>query len=199
LSSIHVPRLKIPVSERDHIQGSSAKVTLLEYGDYQCPYCGEAYSIVKRVQQKFDGDLRFVFRNFPVTEIHPFAEFGAQIAESAGAGGKFWEMHDYLYEHQPYLANPDFFIQYASTGLGLNGEKVREDVTTHAYTSRIREDFISGVRSGVNGTPTFFINELRHNGDYQYDTLVEAVGAAMGSKTRAVKKPATARVSRSRR
>jgi protein-disulfide isomerase len=178
--SEHTPRLRAPVSERDHIQGPSvAKVTLLEYGDYQCPYCGEAYGIVKKVQEKFGGDLRFVFRNFPLTEVHPYAEVGAEIAESAAAQGKFWEMHDYIYEHQQNLMKSDFFVDYADKRLGLDANRMRQEIASHAHLPRIREDFSTGVRSGVNGTPTFFINELRHNDDYEFETLVAAIESAM--------------------
>ncbi len=202
MSSEDTPRLTSAVSEtRDHVQGSpSAKVTLVEYGDYQCPYCGEAYGIIKRIQKKFGPDLRFVFRNFPITEAHPFAETGAEIAEAAGSQGKFWEMHDHLYENQQSLSNVDFFARYASEKLGLDGKKLKNEVLTRAYTPRIQEDFISGVRSGVNGTPTFFINEYRHNGSYDYDVLEEAIEMAMGSKKRDGKKPlATHQVKQTRR
>jgi protein-disulfide isomerase len=181
--SEHTPSLKTPVGEKDHVHGSpDSKVTLVEYGDYQCPYCGEAYGIVKRVQEKFGSDLRFVFRNFPLTEVHPRAEFGAEMAESGSDQGKFWEMHDYLYEHQSYLSNEDFFLQYAQSKLGLDAERIRREVTTHAHLSRIRADFMSGVRSGVNGTPTFFINGLRHNGDYEFETLVGAIEKVLSEK-----------------
>ncbi len=181
--SEHTPRLRLPVGERDHVQGpTEAKVTLLEYGDYQCPYCGEAYGIVKKVQAKFRDQLRFVFRNFPLTEVHPFAETGAEIAESAATQGKFWEMHDFIYEHQPHLSNPDFFVQYAEKDLGLNAARMREEIANHVYLPRIKEDFSTGVRSGVNGTPTFFLNDLRHNGDYQYETFVAAIERALNPK-----------------
>jgi protein-disulfide isomerase len=194
---LDTPRLKLPVSEsRDHIQGSpSAKVTLLEYGDYQCPYCGEAYGIIKKIQKRFGNDLRFVFRNFPLTEVHPFAEVGAEIAEAGGAQGKFWEMHDHLYENQPHLANLNFFVEYAENALKLDGEKIREEVVTHAHTPRIKEDFLSGIRSGVNGTPTLFINDLRHNGDYEYEALEEAIENATGTR-KTFKKTVAARPQR---
>jgi protein-disulfide isomerase len=171
----------MPVSEeRDHIAGtSSAKVTLVEYGDYQCPYCGEAYPIVKKVQSKYGARLRFVFRNFPLTEVHPRAEFGAEMAEAASAQGKFWEMHDFLYENQPSLDNPEFFLTFAKTKLRLDSEKIRHDLDKHTYFPRIREDFLSGVRSGVNGTPTFFLNGRRHDGDYEFATLVGAVDSLL--------------------
>jgi len=193
MMSEHTPTLKLPVGDRDHVQGSvDAKVTLLEYGDYQCPYCGEAYGIVKRVQEKFGQDLRFVFRNFPLTEVHPRAEFGAELAESSSDQGKFWEMHDYIYEHQPYLSNEDFFLQYEESKLGLDAQRIRKEIATHAHLSRIREDFMSGVRSGVNGTPTFFINGSRHNGDYLFETFVSAIERTLvgdRKKTKTAKSP----------
>jgi protein-disulfide isomerase len=192
------PKLTLPVNQtRDHIQGSSTtKVTLVEYGDYQCPYCGEAYSIIKKIQQRFGTDLRFVFRNFPITEAHPFAETGAEIAEAAAALGKFWEMHDYLYENQQSLSNVDFFARYASEKLGLDGKKLKEQVANRSYTTRIKEDFMSGIRSGVNGTPTFFINDYRHNGSYDYDVLEEAIEFAIGTKKKDAKKVMKSRPAR---
>jgi protein-disulfide isomerase len=190
MSSEDIPVLTFPVSEtRDHIQGSpSAKVTMVQYGDYQCPYCGEAYGIIKKIQKRFGSDLRFVFRNFPITEAHPFAENGAEIAEAAGARGKFWEMHDYLYENQQSLSNVDFFTRYANEKLGLDGKRLKEEAAKRAYSSRIKEDFMSGIRSGVNGTPTFFINNYRHNGSYDYEVLEEAIEIAMGTKKSDAKK-----------
>jgi protein-disulfide isomerase len=177
--SEHVPKLKLPVGDRDHVQGSPyVKVTLVEFGDYQCPYCGEAYSIVKRVQEKYRDELRFVFRNFPLTEIHPRAEFGAEMAEAAAVQGKFWEMHDYLYEHQAQLSNAQYFLEYAEK-LGLDAKRIAEEIANHQYLPRIREDFSTGVRSGVNGTPTFFVNDLRHNGDYQFETFVAAIDGVL--------------------
>lgn len=159
------PSLTIPVTpERDHIQGSfNAPLTLVEYGDYQCPYCGAAYPETKTVQKQLGSKLRFVFRNFPITSSHEFAERAAETAEASAAQGKFWEMHDFLYEHQNILGDADAVLQYANS-LGLDVEKLREEITSHAYLSRIKEDFNGGVRSGVNGTPTFFINGTRYNG-----------------------------------
>jgi protein-disulfide isomerase len=163
---------------RDHIQGpANAPVTLMEYGDYQCPYCGEAYSIVKQLQQKFDNNLRFVFRNFPLAQIHAHAEVAAEAAEAAGAQNKFWEMHDYLYEHQEKLAAP--LLIAAAKRLGLDVERFNDDLNRHAYAERVREDFLSGVRAGVNGTPTFFINGVRHDGSWDFDSLSEAVSAQL--------------------
>ena len=194
MSSEDTPKLTLQVNEtRDHVQGSpAAKVTLVEYGDYQCPYCGEAYPIIKKIQKRFGSDLRLVFRNFPITEAHPFAENGAEIAEAAGAQGKFWEMHDHLYENQQSLSNVDFFSRYASEKLGLDGKRLKNEVLTRTYTPRIKEDFMSGVRSGVNGTPTFFVNDYRHNGSYDYEVLEEAIEVAMGTKKRDAKKTVAA-------
>lgn len=188
------PKLRQPVGERDHIQGpAGAGVTLLEYGDYQCPYCGQAYPIVKKIQDKFQDKLRFVFRNFPLTQVHPFAEVGAEIAEAAGAQGKFWEMHDFIYEHQQYLSNVGYFLQHAETKLGLDATRMREEISNHAYLPRIREDFSTGVRSGVNGTPTFFINDFRHNGDYEVETLSEAIEKALKGPAKASSSKKTTR------
>jgi protein-disulfide isomerase len=168
------PSLRIPVTlERDHIQGSfEATLTLVEYGDYQCPYCGAAYPEVKKVQRKLGSKLRFVFRNFPLTSMHEFAERAAEIAEASGARGKFWEMHDYLYEHQNLLGDPDAILEYARS-LGLDADNIREEVGSHAYLGRIKEDFNGGVRSGVNGTPTFYINGTRYNGPPVANGLIE--------------------------
>jgi protein-disulfide isomerase len=195
MSEEDIPKLRQPVTDSDHVQGPpNAEVTLLEYGDYQCPYCGEAHPIVKNVQAKFGSKLRYVFRNFPLTNVHPFAETGAEIAEAAGAQGKFWEMHDFLYEHQSKLSDPTFFLQYARERLGLDSERIARELSSHTYLSRIRSDFSSGVRSGVNGTPTFFINGLRHNGDYEFETLVEAIeGAARPTEKKVAAKSATKR------
>ena len=157
--------LNPPVSERDHIAGpNDTPVTLVEYGDYECPYCGMAYPIVKAAQQRLGDHVRFVFRNFPLKEIHPHAQHAAEAAESAGAQGRFWEMHDALFEHQHALEDTDL-AAYAKA-IGVNAERLAEDLVNRTYATRVREDFRSGVRSGVNGTPTFFINGERYNGPW---------------------------------
>jgi protein-disulfide isomerase len=172
-------RLALPVGERDHAQGpESAPVTLVEYGDYECPYCGAAYPIVKEVQRRMGDRLRFVFRNFPLTEIHPHAGHAAEAAEAAAAQGRFWEMHDHLYEHQQEL-DDDHLLQ-AAAGLGLDTERFEREMAEHAHVGRVREDFLSGVRSGVNGTPTFFINGVRHDGSYDLETLLAALRRVAG-------------------
>src|SRR5262249_2022922 len=173
-----VRRLTLPVGDRDHTQGAAdAPVTLVEYGDYQCPYCGQAYPIIKNVQKHFGARLRFVFRNFPLTEIHHHAEQAALTAESAALHGKFWEMHDLLFLHQDRLSDVDL-AKYAGQ-LGIRSEAFLEDVQSRKIAQRVQEDFMSGVRSGVNGTPTFFINTTRYDGSWDYVDLVEAIDAAM--------------------
>jgi protein-disulfide isomerase len=167
--------LTLPVSEdRDHIQGSAdAPVTLLEYGDYECPFCGAAYPIVKEVQSRLGERLRFVFRNFPITTSHPHAALAAEAAEAADAQGKFWEMHDLLYESQQHLEAADLH-RYAEQ-LGLDVDRFDNELAQHVHAERVREDFMSGVRSGVNGTPTFYLNGVRHDGDYELETLLAAL------------------------
>jgi protein-disulfide isomerase len=171
------PRLHVPVSERDHIRGpANAPVTLVEYGDYECPYCGLANPIVDEIRRELGDKLKFVFRNFPLSEMHPHAQHAAEIAEAAGAHQKFWEMHDTLYAHQRAL-DDQHLAEYA-TSLGLPTSQVKRALAEHVYLSRVQEDFMSGVRSGVNGTPTFFINGLRHDGSFEHDELLAAVARA---------------------
>ena len=170
--------LKVPVSLNDHIQGDeNALVTLVEYGDYECPYCGRAYPVVKTVQKHFGPQLRFVFRNFPLTQIHPLAEPAAEAAEFAGSRGRFWEMHDGIYENQERLSLPLLF-ELAEL-LGLPQEGLRDAIADHEFLPRIRKDLQGGVRSGVNGTPTFFINGVRHDGSFEFEGLVSAIDARM--------------------
>jgi protein-disulfide isomerase len=166
--------LKVPVTPEDHIQGDpDAELTLVEYGDYECPHCGRAYGIVKRVQKHFGRRLRFVFRNFPLTQIHPNAQTAAEAAEFAGAHGRFWEMHDRIYENQDRLGPPLLFA--LAEELGLDPQDLRAALTAGEFEPRVRRDFLSGVRSGVNGTPTFFLGEQRHDGPWEFDDLVRAL------------------------
>ena len=168
-----------PVDEsRDHVEGSSqAAVTLVEYGDYECPHCGRAYPIVKEVQRRLGPKLRFVFRNFPLSESHPHAQHAAEAAEAAGAHKRFWEMHDVLFERQGAL-DDRHLVGYAAA-LGIDRTTFEHELSTHAHKARVREDFMSGVRSGVNGTPTFFINGVRFDDSWDADTLTEALKAAI--------------------
>jgi protein-disulfide isomerase len=173
--------LTMPVAEdRDHIQGEAdAPVTLVQYGDYECPYCGAAYPIIKQVQARMGPRLRFVFRNFPITTSHPHAERAAEAAEAAGAQGAFWPMHDMLYENQKHLKDAD--LRSYAERLGLDVERFDKEMTEQVHADRIHEDFLSGVRSGVNGTPTFYINGIRHDDDYDLETLLAALEAATGA------------------
>jgi protein-disulfide isomerase len=170
--------LTMPVTEdRDHIQGpTDAAVTLVEYGDYECPYCGAAYPIIKEVQSRMGERLRFVFRNFPIATSHPHAEQAAEAAEAAATQGSFWQMHDLLYENQGRLRDPDL-RDYAER-LALDVERFDKELAEHVHASRVREDFMSGVRSGVNGTPTFYINGARHDDSYDVETMVAALERA---------------------
>jgi protein-disulfide isomerase len=170
-----IARLRLPVSiKRDHIQGkSSAHVTLIEYGDYECPYCGQAYQIVKEIQKRLKGRLRFVFRNFPLTQIHPHAQQAAEAAEAAASQGSFWDMHDILYENQQALDHYHL-LEYASE-LDLNTKRFNNDLFSHVHAKRIHEDLMSGVRSGVNGTPTFFINQIRYDDSWDFETLLNTL------------------------
>jgi protein-disulfide isomerase len=166
--------LNPPVGKLDHVRGpENAPVTLVEYGDYECPYCGAAYLILKKTQEVVGDDLRFVFRHFPLTEIHPHAEAAAEAAEAAGAQDRFWEIHDLLYENQQVL-DPWHLVGFARQ-LGLDAVRFARELQEHVYRDRVREDFISGVRSGVNGTPAFFINGLRYDGSWDLIPLLEAL------------------------
>ena len=164
--------LKPPVSDTDHIQGDpAAAIQLVEYGDYQCPHCGRAYPIVKRIQQKLGSKLSFVFRNFPLAEVHPNATNAAVASEAAAAQGKFWEMHDMLFEHQQNLRDISL-LKYAEQ-LGLDIEQFKSDFEKDITLQKVESDFESGVRSGVNGTPTFFINGKKYNDSWEEDILLE--------------------------
>lgn len=172
-----VARLSSPVTTRDHAQGPpDAAVTLVEYGDYECPHCGRAYPIVKEIQKRLGSRLRFVFRNFPLKEIHPHAEHAAEAAEAAAVQGQFWEMHDTIFEHQRGL-DDCHLLEYAAA-LALDDARVQRELASHMHAARVREDFLSGIRSGVNGTPTFFIiNGIRHDDSWDVDTLEQALRA----------------------
>ena len=152
-----MPKLHTPVSDKDHISGDlNAPIVLVEYGDYQCPYCGDAYGIVKQVQQRFGSRMRLAFRNFPLTEIHPQAMAAAVLAEYAATHGKFWQAHDALYENQRALG-PAFYVELLQS-LQLPVDAFKTAIENDAFEAKIRADIDSGDRSGVNGTPAFFIN-----------------------------------------
>jgi len=169
--------LKTPVSDHDHTIGpADAPVTLVEYGDYECPYCGRAFPIVQDIRRRLSDRLRFVFRNFPLTQIHEHAEHAAEVAEAAAAQGKFWPMHDWLFRHQQTL--DDDALLAGAREIGLDVERVRRELADGTHRARVRKDFSTGTRSGVNGTPTFYINGIRHDADYDPATLLAAIEQA---------------------
>jgi protein-disulfide isomerase len=177
--------LTLPVfPARDHIRGpANAPLMLVEYGDYECPHCAAAHPIVDAIQLRFGDELGFVFRHFPLTTVHPHAEQAAEAAEGAGAQGKFWAMHDILFKNQQQLADP-YLLAYART-LDLDVSLLAADLDQHTHSRKVREDFISGARSGVNGTPTFYINGVRHDGSWDFAALMAALQEAAMEELRA--------------
>jgi protein-disulfide isomerase len=174
-------KLTAPISPQDHSQGkTNAPWTLVEYGDYQCPSCGDAYAIVKQLQQHFGDQLRFVFRNFPL-EMHPYAEHAAEAAEFAAAHGKFWEMHDLLFDNQANLK--DATLLKLAVKLRLASDHLVHALKQGTYAPRVQTDLSSGIASGVNGTPTFYINGQRHDGDYDLDSMIQAIQGATKMKS----------------
>jgi protein-disulfide isomerase len=168
------PQLTLAVGKRDHIQGRfAAPVTLLEYGDYQCASCRAAHGTVRSIQRLFGPAVRFVFRNFPLAAAHPDTVVAAEAAEAAGAQGKFWEMHDLLFENQGALKLPHL-LSYAER-ISLDVARWQHDLAIHAQAHKMRQDFTSGLTSGVNGTPTFFLNGQRHDGPGDERTLLLAI------------------------
>ena len=163
-------QLRPPVSTTDHIYGNSdAVIELLEYGDYQCPYCGRAYPIVKNIKEQLGDDLKFVFRNFPLTKIHPQAKLASVATEAAGLQGRFWEMHDVIFENQKRLYLRAI-LEYA-TAIDLDVPRFEADLENEVLTEKVMSDFESGLRSGVNATPTFFINGEKYAGSWEGDSL----------------------------
>jgi protein-disulfide isomerase len=182
MSSHQTGTLRPPVSDRDHVAGpADAAVTLVEYGDYQCPHCARAHPVITEARRRLGNQLRFVYRNFPLTEIHPEALHAAEAAESVAdqAGGEaYWAMHDALFEHQQDSedALDDLHLAEYAAAAGADPERVERDLESEAYSERVRTDFMSGVRSGVNGTPTFFINGVRYEGNWSdLTTFVDAL------------------------
>lgn len=168
--------LEVPVGATDHTRGSEkAPVTLVEYGDYECHYCGRAYPVVKELGQRFGGRLRLVFRHSPRSNTHPHAQHAAEAAEAAGAQGKFWEMHDCLFEHQNALGDGDLLAHAAA--LGLDAARFGNDLRTHAFASSVHAQAATGAHS-VLATPTFFINGVRFDDNPDLPTLQAAIEAA---------------------
>lgn len=175
-------KLVLPVGKRDHIRGpKDAPVTLVECGDFECPFCGEAYGDLKDIEAQMGPRLRFVFRHFPITTAHPNAEAAALASEAAGAQGQFWEMHDTLFENQDAL-EVENLVDYARS-LGLDTRQFVDDLKTGRFLPKVKEDFMSGVRSGVNGTPSFFINGIKHEGSYAISELLPALEHAAAART----------------
>jgi protein-disulfide isomerase len=162
---------------RDHIRGpEDAPVTLLEYGDFECPYCGRAEEVIRQLLRDTGSDVRYVWRNLPLNDVHPWAQLAAEASEAAAAQGAFWEMHDALLAHQDELEMRDL-VRYAEE-LNLDVERFRRDIREQTYADRVAADVTSADESGVSGTPTFFINGRRHYGVYDIDTLTQAVRTA---------------------
>jgi protein-disulfide isomerase len=159
---------------RDHVRGAhDALVTLVEYGDFECSYCGQAESVIRQLLASFDDDLRYVWRHLPLNDVHTSAQLTAEATEAAAAQGKFWELYDTLLAHQDTLTPPD--LRRYAQDLGLDVERFWEDLRHHEHAPRVAEDVASADSSGVSGTPTFFINGRRHHGAYDIDTLTAAV------------------------
>ncbi|WP_092382050.1 DsbA family protein [Micromonospora phaseoli] len=170
-------RLRTPVTDEDHVRGPvDAPVTIVEYGDFQCPFCGLAHANLREVLRQRAETVRLVYRHFPIANIHPYAERAAEAAEAAGRRGRFWEMHDWLYEHQDQL--DPVHLTLGIEQLGLPVDEVEAEIAGHTHGDRIRQDFVSAVRSGVDATPTVFVNDARHDGDFDVATLLTTVDAA---------------------
>ena len=166
--------LKPPVNKQDHIQGPpDALVTLVEYGDFQCPHCGAAHPIIQKIQKSFGKKMRFVFRHFPLSNSHEYAFTAAVAAEAASKQNKFWEMHDMLFERQAEFSENAFVV--FGNDLGLNLHQFKKDLTDETLSERVQMDFESGMRSGVNGTPSFYINEHKYNGSYDFDSMHQEI------------------------
>jgi protein-disulfide isomerase len=173
--------LRPPITPYDHVRGpADAEVALVEYGDYQCPHCAAAHPHVKLVERQFGRRLCFAFRHFPLNQVHPYAESAAECAEVAAAHSRFWEMHDGLYENQELLG-PPLFLELARN-LGISDLELSQALTAGTFAPKVRSDFLGGVRSGVNGTPTFFINGRRHDGTYLHQDLAAAIETHLHAK-----------------
>ena len=181
MTAMGVARLGAPVTDHDHIRGPrNAPVTLVEYGDFECPHCGQAYAVVKSLEQLLGDVLRVVFRHFPLTTVHPHAGHAAEAAEAAGAQRAFWPMHDMLFENQDAL-DDHHLIEYAAD-LELDVPRFVCELAEHVHAPRVREQFMGGVQSGVNGTPTFFINDLRYEGAYDIASMFAVIEEAAAER-----------------
>lgn len=173
--------LSIPVGPDDHSRGPlDAKLTVVEYGDYQCPYCGQAYPIVEQLLAKFADSMRLVFRNLPLAEVHPHAEAAAEMAEAVGLQGKFWEIHDALYENQRDLS--DAALRRYAEGVGADVDEATKALADGGPAQRVEDDFEGAIRSGANGTPTFFVNGVRYDGSWMYEPFAEFLEQVLESQ-----------------
>ncbi|ADW71370.1 DsbA family protein [Granulicella tundricola] len=173
-------KLTIPVSTQDHLQGDPhAACSLVEYGDYECPSCGEVQPIIQSLQRHFGNQMSFVFRNFPLREIHPWAEAAAEVAELAGSQGKFWEMHNLLFQHQEDLSEGG--LQQLVSRMGLSEKKMQQASMNGMLRKKIEADLAGGIRSGVNGTPTFFLNGDRCDGPTDFNSLASLMDQVLVS------------------
>jgi protein-disulfide isomerase len=172
-------KLTLPIKvDYDHIQGPiSAPINIVEYGDYECPYTGMAYPIVKELRRRLGDSICFVFRNFPLNEIHPHAQHAAEAAEAAGGQDKFWQMHDHLFEHQNELED-GHLLEYAKI-VGLDIERFKKEISEHVYVPAINKSLKNGIKSGVEGTPTFFLNGVRYEDSWELETLFETIRSAI--------------------
>jgi protein-disulfide isomerase len=172
--SLQLARLLLPIQDDDHVQGpSQANLTLVEYGDYECPACGALFVTISQVHEKLTGQLRIVFRHYPLSGSHPHAQLAAEAAEAASAQSKFWEMHHLLFQNQTALAEKQL-IGYAEQ-LALDMDKFRGDLKERVFEGRVREDFRRGVVNGVYGTPGLFVNGVRHDGDFRVESILGKV------------------------
>lgn len=175
--------LKFPVATSDHILGDySAAVTLVEYGDYQCPHCAAAQLPVKQILSHYGSRVCLAFRHFPLTEVHPMAGMAAETAEFAGGHGRFWEMHDALFANQVRLS-PDLLLTLVGA-LELSPREFQEALASGLHARKVQADFLGGVRSGVNGTPSFFVNGVRHDAGYSFAELASSIDAILASRAR---------------
>jgi len=176
--------LATPITDEDHAQGpANAPVTLVQYGDYECPYTRLSRHSVHQLQREFSDRLRFVFRHFPLEEIHPHARAAAAAAEAAARQADFWTMHEYLFEHQKALEDAD--LKRYAVELGLDSDRFAHDRTSGDVENRIDRDVASGERSGVPGTPTFYVNGTRHDGGYDLESLCAAILAHIDGRAKA--------------
>jgi formate-nitrite transporter family protein len=183
MSGAALSRLAVPVTDRDHIRGpAGAPITLVEYGDFECPHCGRVHGLLELIEQQLGHTYRLVYRHFPMTQAHLHAEAAAEASEAAATQNLFWKMHDLLFANQDALDSPNL-IRYGES-LGIDGGWLSQVLTTGMFQGRVRDDFLGGVRSGVNGTPSFFIDGRRYDGPIDLFSMTAAIEDAAQLKVR---------------